>query len=100
MRINQNPAAQPAESGRARTQSAASDDARASASSPFGADEAQLSGTHVQVQALAAQATQLPEIRQEKVTALRQVVLGGSYQPGAEQVATALFEHMAGLRAA
>ncbi|SRR5579872_520575 len=42
-------------------------------------DEAQLSGTHVQVQALAAQASQLPEVRQAKVQALRAAVQGGQY---------------------
>jgi len=95
MRVDLNPGAQPLpESSRNSNQAAASSDARASASSPLGEDQAQLSGTRAQVQALAAQVSQLPEIRQEKVSALRQVVQGGSYQPSAKQVAEAVFEHM------
>jgi negative regulator of flagellin synthesis FlgM len=94
MRVDLNQGTQPLpQSNRSNTQSAASD-ARPSGSSALGEDRAQLSGAHIQVQALAAQASQLPEIRQEKVDALRQVVLGGSYQPSSKQVAEALFAHM------
>jgi len=60
----------------------------------LGEDQAQLSGTHVHIQELAAQLSQLPEIRQEKVNALRELVLGGSYQPSSKQVAEAVFAHM------
>jgi flagellar biosynthesis anti-sigma factor FlgM len=48
----------------------------------------------MEIRSLAAQAAQLPEAGQEKVSALRQMVLGGSYQPNSEQVAQALFAHM------
>jgi flagellar biosynthesis anti-sigma factor FlgM len=95
MRIDPNQGAQPlAESDRTGHQSPASGDHRPAASSPLGEDQAQLSGAHVQVQALAAQVLQFPEIRQEKVNALRQLVLGGSYQPSGRQVAEAVFAHM------
>jgi flagellar biosynthesis anti-sigma factor FlgM len=95
MRIDPNQIAQALpESSRASGPSPANADARASAGSPLGEDQAQLSGVHVQVQTLAAQASQLPEIRQEKVNALRQAVLGGSYQPSSTQVAEGLFAHM------
>lgn len=57
-------------------------------------DQAQVSGTHMLVQALAAEATQLPEVRQEKVSALRQAVQSGDYSPDPEQVADALFSHL------
>ncbi len=57
------------------------------------ADQAQLSGVHVLVQALAARAAQLPEVRQEKVSALRQAVQSGDYRPNPEQVADALLSH-------
>jgi|SRR5271170_944679 len=57
-------------------------------------DQAQLSGTHMLVHALAAEATQLPEERQEKVSALRQAVQSGDYRPDPEQVADALFSHL------
>jgi flagellar biosynthesis anti-sigma factor FlgM len=60
----------------------------------LGEDQAELSGTHVQVQALTAQALQFPEIRQQKVNALRQVVEDGSYQPSSGQIADAMFTHM------
>jgi flagellar biosynthesis anti-sigma factor FlgM len=95
MRIDPNQTAQALpESSRSSGQSPASGDTRASAGSPLGEDQAQLSGIHTQVQTLTAQAAQLPEIRQEKVNALRQAVLGGSYQPSAAQVAEGLFAHM------
>ncbi len=105
MRINPSQEDQPLpESGRTGNQSPAkspaSADNRASASNPVGEDQAQLSGAHVQVQALAAQAAQFPEIRGEKVNALRQVVLDGSYQRSSEQVAGALFDHMVVMPAA
>ncbi|MFZ0814512.1 MAG: flagellar biosynthesis anti-sigma factor FlgM [Candidatus Sulfotelmatobacter sp.] len=97
MRIDPNQTAQQLpESSRSSGQSPASGDTRASVGSPLGEDQAQLSGIHAQVQTLTAQVAQLPEVRQEKVNALRQAVLGGSYQPSAAQVAEGLFAHMVG----
>ncbi len=103
MRIDFNPGTQPLpESSRSSTQSslASTSAAGTAASSPLGEDQAQFSGAHVQVQSLVAQALQLPEIRQEKVNALRQAVLGGNYQPSSEKVAEALFTHLVVERAA
>jgi len=57
-------------------------------------DHTQLSGAHIQVAALAAQAAQLPEVRQERVHALRQAVESGSYHADPEKVADALAAHM------
>jgi flagellar biosynthesis anti-sigma factor FlgM len=95
MRIDSNQGAQPlAENNRSTHSSPVSADTRASSSTVFGEDSTQISGIHVQVQALVARALQLPEVRQEKVSALRQSVLGGSYQPSSSQVAEAVFEHM------
>ena len=95
MRINPNQGAQTVpESDRSGNASSVTNNGRALAGSPLGEDQAQLSGAHVQVQALAAQLMQFPEVRQEKVNALRQVVLEGSYQPSAAQVAEALLDHM------
>jgi flagellar biosynthesis anti-sigma factor FlgM len=86
------------ESGRSPSNVPANAQGSASASvvgsSSLGEDQAQLSGLHLQVQALAAQASQLPEVRQEKVSALRQVVLEGNYKPSADQVAQAIFSQM------
>lgn len=57
-------------------------------------DQAQLSGAHAQVEALAAEASQLPEVRQERVEALRLAVMGGQYQSDPQKVAGALVAHM------
>lgn len=101
MRIDGNQGAQPgalAESNRAASQNPASGGTGSTASNALGdalgEDQAQLSGAHIQVEALAAQALQFPEIRHEKVNALRQAVSDGSYQVGSEQVADAVFAHM------
>jgi flagellar biosynthesis anti-sigma factor FlgM len=101
MRIDGNqPAQSLPESGRSGNPSPASGEARNSASSPLGEDQAQFSGAQGQVQALAEQTLQLPEIRQQKVDALRQAVLGGSYQISPKQVAEAMFAHMVATPAA
>ena len=63
-------------------------------STASGEDQAQLSGAHIQVQALAAQAQQLPEVREERVQALRQAVHSGQYQADPEKIAGALVAHM------
>lgn len=80
------------EATRSNTQRAESNN---SAREPLGVeDQAQLSGTHVQVQALAAQAAQLPEIREERVQALRHAIQSGQYQASPEKTAGAMFAHM------
>lgn len=65
-----------------------------------GEDQAQFSEAHLQVQALASQASQLPEVREERVQSLREAVQSGRYQAKPEQVAAALFAHMASGRVA
>ena len=57
-------------------------------------DQAELSGACVQVQALAAQVSQLPEIRQERVQRLCQAVESGSYTADARAVAGAMLAQM------
>jgi flagellar biosynthesis anti-sigma factor FlgM len=95
MRIDSTQTPQPLhEGGRTGSPSPASTDGRASAGGALGEDSAQLSSTHVQLQALVAQALQFPEVRHDKVNALRQLVVGGSYQPSAKQVAESVFAHM------
>ena len=74
--------------------------APAEGSSALGEDQAQLSGIHVQVQALVAQVAELPGSGQSKVAALRQSVLTGSYRATPEQVGGALFESLVTGRAA
>jgi len=77
-----------------RPSSPASPQATSSTASGLGQDQAQISGAHAQVQSLAAQASQLPEVREERVQALRQAVTSGSYRPAPELVAGALLVHM------
>ena len=93
MRIDFNHGPQLPETNRSSTQNAAAAESR-SAARALGEDQAQLSGTHVQVRALAAAASHLPEVRQERVQALRQAVQSGNYQANPEKVAGALFAHM------
>lgn len=103
MRIDSNFGPQPVPENDRRTTQNASASTSSSVSSgaetglgagQFGIDQAQLSAAHLQVQALAAQAAQLPELRQDRVSALRQAVLSGNYDTTAEQTAGALVGHM------
>lgn len=81
------------ESGR---RSAQSSSAAAASSSKIeaGEDQTQISGARVQVEALAAQASQLPEVREERVEALRNAVESGHYQAEPEKIAGAMLSHM------
>jgi flagellar biosynthesis anti-sigma factor FlgM len=94
MRIDGNGAQPLPENGRSNPLVTTSSHTSAAATSAFGDDQAQLSATLGQVQGLAAQVSQFPEVRVEKVNALRQVVESGNYQPSSSQVAGALFDHM------
>ncbi|HTS08142.1 MAG TPA: flagellar biosynthesis anti-sigma factor FlgM [Candidatus Eisenbacteria bacterium] len=58
------------------------------------ADQAQLSGAHIQVQALAAQASQLPEVREAKINALREAVQSGQYRLDAANTAQGMMSEM------
>ena len=90
--LNHGPQASP-ETNRSSAQNAVP--TSASARNPLDVeDQAQLSGAHAQVQALVAQASQLPEIRQERVQALRAALQGGQYRSTPEKVAGAMFAHM------
>lgn len=89
MRINSNQGPQ----STVESNSISSRQARESASgAQLAEDHAQLSGSHAQ--ALAAEAAQLPEIREGRVQALRQAVQGGRYQVSAEKVAASIMVHM------
>jgi negative regulator of flagellin synthesis FlgM len=59
-------------------------------------DTFQLSGALGQVQRLMDQLDQTPDVRSERVAALRQQVQQGTYQPSAEQIANALISDMRG----
>jgi hypothetical protein len=81
-------------SGRTSNLSPPANDAHPPRSGHMGKDGAQLLRIRAQIQVLAVQASRFPEIRQEKVTALQRVILGGGYQPTADQLAQAVFVHM------
>lgn len=90
--LNRGPQQLPKDNLNARTTGPG--EASLSSASALGEDQAQLSGAHVQVAALAAQASQLPELRQERVEALRAAVASGQYHSTPEQVAGSVVEHM------
>jgi flagellar biosynthesis anti-sigma factor FlgM len=68
--------------------------ATSSAGALGGEDQAQLTGSHVQVLALVAQASQFPEVREERVQSLRQAIQSGQYQSSPEKIAGAIFAHL------
>ena len=72
------------------------------AANPQGAGRTQVAGdtatlleAQTKAQALAAQISQLPEIRQEKVTALGRLINQGKYQVTAEQTAESILSAIA-----
>ena len=100
MRIDTSHGPQPsAESERSSPQGSAAGAGVSAGSAPggiLGEDQAQLSGAHTQVAALAAQASQLPEVRQERVQSLRQAVESGNYYASPDEVAGAIVTHLIG----
>ena len=92
MRIDPNQGLQPAaETGTGSTANAAGG---STTSAELGNDQAQLSGSYAQVEALTAQAAELPETRNDRVESLRQLVDSGRYSPSPENVAGALLTFM------
>jgi len=71
---------------------------RAQANAPIKADlradRAELSPDQVRVQSLASQVNDLPEVRQEKVTALGTAIQQGRYHVTPEQTAAAILDSM------
>lgn len=63
-------------------------------------DKAELSGAQLRLQALAGQASQGPEIRQERVQSLRAALESGSYAADAREVAGAMLAEMVSFPAA
>ena len=57
-------------------------------------DEAQLSVSREQVQRLEAEVARVPEVRQERVEALRTALQEGRYRVSNEQIANALFSDL------
>jgi flagellar biosynthesis anti-sigma factor FlgM len=97
MRIDSNQGGQQVSEGARAGNPAVANNGKSSsagAGGVLGQDQAQLSDMHAQIQTLVAQVSQLPETREQKVNALRQAVVEGTYQPKPEQVAGALFANM------
>ena len=63
-----------------------------SVSSSSTEDRTTLHSDSASVQALAGQALQSPEVRQDKVAALAQAVSSGEYKPDATETASAILE--------
>ena len=63
-------------------------------SGALASDSSELSSAQANVPALAATVNQLPDVRQEKVAALAQLVRNGTYSPRPEQAAEALMSYM------
>ena len=61
-----------------------------------GQDQAQLSVHNQSIQQLKSNLSQVPEVRQERVDALRQAVSNGSYQVSDQQLGDAIASDMLG----
>ena len=57
-------------------------------------DEVRLSLEHARVQTLEAKVNGMPEIRSEKVEALRRATQDGTYKVGPEKIAQAVFDEL------
>lgn len=91
MRIDSNSRAAEAQDLGQSSQSGARANAPAGgAGNALGSDTARLSTDQARVASLAAQVNNLPEVRQQKVEALRRVIGDGSYQVTPEQTADAI----------
>ena len=64
--------------------------------SSLGSDHAELSMDHARVAALAAQVSNLPGVRQEKVNALSNALQSGEYNVSPEQTASAMLSEFLG----
>jgi flagellar biosynthesis anti-sigma factor FlgM len=74
-----------------RTSPSASSSAKAGAGQSQGAtDHTQLSASQSRVQDLMAELTSLPDVRQDRVTALQQAIGNGSFHASDQQLADAI----------
>ena len=67
-----------------------------SASISSGQDQAQLSVDNDTIQSLKSSLAEMPEVRQERVQALRQAVASGSYQVSDQQLSDAIRSDLLG----
>lgn len=94
MRIDLNTGLQPSSANSQSIISTLTEVSDSTLDNAAGEDEAGFCDAQPQVQRLADQALRFPEIRHEKINALRKVIREGSYDRGPEQVADAVLEHM------
>jgi flagellar biosynthesis anti-sigma factor FlgM len=87
---------QPDNVDQTKNRGAQATDPNATPGSPlFGIEDSfQSSGTLNQVQQLKAQLAQTPDVRSERVAALRQQVQQGTYKPTNEQIANAMVSEL------
>jgi flagellar biosynthesis anti-sigma factor FlgM len=57
-------------------------------------DQAQISDTHMQVQALTAEALRPSEVRHQRIQSLREAIRTGQFQANPQETAGALISHM------
>jgi flagellar biosynthesis anti-sigma factor FlgM len=74
-------------SGAAQTKASS---AASGVSAPSGEDTVRLSSTHAEVHSLAAQLSNVPEVRVPRVAALQQRIRSGNFAPDPQQVADAI----------
>ena len=75
-----------------RTSTATATQAGAGATSPTDAAKVSVSDRAAEIGRLAGRVAELPEVRQERVEALRSRVESGSYKPSAEDIAAAILK--------
>jgi len=93
MRINLNPKTQEATVGQA-TQPSTRPSSTAGGTAGITGDTAELSLEQAKVQSLTAEANRVPDVRQDKVTALGLAIQQGSYDVTPEQTAEAIIGEM------
>ena len=71
-----------------------SSSARSASASPESAAEPEFSSKQAHVSSLTATSLAAPEIRHEKVQALRAQVQSGSYRVSPDQISASLFDHI------
>ncbi len=79
-----------------RPKGSAAEEARETPGAPDPDDATTLASSQHTVQSLAARLANVPEIRQQKVTALRQAVQNGRYRVSDQQIAQAVYTVMLG----
>ncbi len=94
MRIDISSAVTPSSEAQTKAQPGGRAAAPPQGSAAAAGDQTRLSLDQGRIQTLAAQASGVPEIRQEKVAALARLVSGGQYRVSAQQTAEAIVSQL------